>query len=52
MQTQTETSTKIVRTYTIEPSLYKKVKKCANKDARIISKIIERYLMRYVESKS
>ena len=48
----TLTSTKIVRTYTIEPSLYKRVKDCANKDSRIISKIIEKYLMRYVESKS
>ena len=47
----TETSTKIVRTYTIEPQLYKQVKDCANKDARIISKIIEKYLKRYVESK-
>ena len=46
-----ETSPRIVRTYTIEPQLYKQVKDCANKDARIISKIIEKYLKRYVESK-
>ena len=49
---QPMTSTRIVRTYTIEPSLYKRVKDCASKDARVISKIIEQSLLRYVQSKS
>jgi hypothetical protein len=49
---QQTVSHKIVRTYTIEPSLYEQVKQCANKDARVISKIIEMYLKKYVQSKS
>ena len=49
---QQTVSNRIVRTYTIEPTLYEQVKKCANKDARVISKIIEMYLRRYVQSKS
>ena len=49
---QQTVSNKIVRTYTIEPSLYEQVKKCATKDARVISKIIEMYLKKYVETRS
>jgi len=49
---QQTVSNRIVRTYTIEPTLYEQVKKCANKDARVISKIIEMYLTKYVQSKS
>ena len=48
---QQEVSTRIVRTYTIEPTLYERVKKCADKDARVISKIIEMYLRKYVETR-
>jgi len=44
-------STRIVRTYTIEPNLYEQVKRCADKDARVISKIIEMYLRKYVEAR-
>ena len=49
---QPTTSTRIVRTYTIEPHLYKQVKECANKGARVISKIIEKYLRRYVAERT
>ena len=43
---------RITRTYTIEPVLYKQVKQCANQDGRILSRIIENYLTRYVQSKT
>ena len=43
---------RITRTYTIEPHLYEQVKTCANKDARIVSRIIENYLTRYVQSRT
>ena len=43
---------RITRTYTIEPVLYEQVKTCANKDARVISRIIENYLTRYVQSRT
>ena len=43
---------RITRTYTIEPHLYEQVKQCANKDARIVSRIIENYLTRYVQSRT
>jgi len=49
---QQTVSNRIVRTYTIEPSLYEQVKQCANKDARVISKIIEMYLRRYVAERT
>ena len=41
---------RITRTYTIEPHLYEQVKQCANKDARVVSRIIENYLTRYEHS--
>ena len=43
---------RITRTYTIEPHLYEQVKQCANKDARVVSRIIENYLTRYVQSRT
>ena len=43
---------RITRTYTIEPVLYKQVKQCANQDGRILSRIIENYLIRYLQSKT
>jgi len=43
---------RITRTYTIEPHLYEQVKTCAHKDARVISRIIENYLTRYVQSRT
>ena len=43
---------RITRTYTIEPSIYKQVKTCADKDERIISRIIENALSRYVQSRT
>jgi hypothetical protein len=43
---------RITRTYTIEPVLYEQVKQCANKDARIVSRIIENALSRYVQSRT
>lgn len=49
---QQTVSNRIVRTYTIEPSLYEQVKICADKDARVISKIIEMYLTKYVQSRT
>jgi hypothetical protein len=43
---------RITRTYTIKPSLYKQVKTIADKDERIISRIIENGLARYAQSRS
>jgi hypothetical protein len=43
---------RITRTYTIESDLYRQVKQCANQDGRILSRIIENYLTRYVQSKT
>ena len=41
-----------LRTYTIKPSIYKLAKSCADKDERIISRIIENSLMRYAQSRT
>jgi len=43
---------RITRTYTIQPSIYKQVKSCADKDERIISRIIENGLLRYAQSRT
>lgn len=43
---------RITRTYTIDPVLYKQVRQCVNKDGRILSRIIENYLTKYVQSKT
>jgi hypothetical protein len=43
---------RITRTYTIKPLLYKQVKTIADKDERIISRIIENGLARYVQSRT
>ena len=43
---------RITRTYTIDPVLYRQVRHCVNKDGRILSRIIEDYLTRYVQSKT
>ena len=43
---------RITRTYTIDPVLYRQVRQCVNKDGRILSRIIENYLTRYVQSKT
>ena len=43
---------RITRTYTIEPVLYRQVRQCVNKDGIILSRIIENYLTRYVQSKT
>ena len=43
---------RITRTYTIDPVLYKQVRQCVNEDGRILSRIIENYLIRYVQSKT
>ena len=45
-------SNRINRTYTIEPTLYKEFKNCANKDGRVISRIIEQSVKRYVQAHS
>jgi hypothetical protein len=51
MLQQTKTP-RINRTYTIEPKLYKEFKNCANKDGRVISRIIEQSVKRYVQTHS
>ena len=43
---------RITRTYTIDPVLYKQVRQCVNEDGRILSRIIENYLTKYVQSKT
>jgi len=43
---------RITRTYTIEPNLYNQFKICANKDARVLSRIIEQSIQRYVLTKT
>ena len=43
---------RITRTYTIESDLYRQVKQCANQDGRILSRIIENALTRYVQSQT
>jgi hypothetical protein len=43
---------RITRTYTIKPSVYKQAKSCADKDERIISRIIENSLARYVQTRT
>ena len=43
---------RITRTYTIKPLLYKQVKTIADKDERILSRIIENGLARYVQSRT
>ena len=45
-------SNRINRTYTIEPTLYKEFKNCAIKDGRVISRIIEQSVKRYVQTHS
>ena len=55
MLQQTETPTKIdriTRTYTVQPSIYKEFKNCADKDERIKSRIIENFQLRYIASRT
>ena len=43
---------RITRTYTVQPKIYKDFSKCADKDERIKSRIIENFQLRYIASKT
>ena len=49
--TTKEEPKKILRTYVIKPKLYEQFKYVANKDGRKFSNIIERSIVRYINSK-
>jgi len=50
--TQDTLQKKVKKTYSIDRTLAESFKVAANKDARNMSKVIEGYMKRYVESKS
>jgi hypothetical protein len=52
MHLQPNEERRITRTYTIKPSIYQQAKSCADKDERIISRIIENGLLRYAQSRT
>ena len=52
MNTYQKTDNKIIRTYVINESIYKKFKDVAEKDMRKLSNIIQQSIVRYINSKS